>query len=40
VICLLTPAEFGAVSRWYTEFPQLTDREVELALARVSVPSR
>jgi putative phosphoribosyl transferase len=40
VICLLTPAEFGAVSRWYTEFPQLTDRDVEVALARVPVPSR
>jgi len=40
VICLLTPAEFGAVSRWYTEFPQLTDRDVDVALARVPVPSR
>jgi predicted phosphoribosyltransferase len=40
VICLLTPAEFGAVSRWYTRFPQLSDQDVALALARVPVPSR
>ena len=40
VICLLTPADFAAVSRWYADFRQLTDRDVELALARVPVPSR
>jgi len=34
VICLMTPVEFAAVGRWYADFPQLTDRDVERVLER------
>jgi putative phosphoribosyl transferase len=34
VICLMTPVDFAAVGRWYVEFPQLTDGEVERVLER------
>jgi len=40
VICLMTPARFAAVGRWYADFPQLTDRDVERALARSAVSPR
>jgi putative phosphoribosyl transferase len=30
--CLLTPAEFGAVSEWYLDFTQVTDEEVRQIL--------
>jgi predicted phosphoribosyltransferase len=33
VVCLLTPPEFGAVSRYYRSFPQVTDAEVRALLA-------
>jgi putative phosphoribosyl transferase len=33
VICLMAPVRFAAVGRWYEDFPQLTDRDVERALA-------
>ncbi|WP_241480292.1 phosphoribosyltransferase [Nocardiopsis halotolerans] len=34
VICLETPPDFGAVSLWYEEFPQVTDDEVRELMAR------
>lgn len=34
VICLETPSDFGAVSLWYEEFPQVTDEEVRDLLER------
>ncbi len=34
VLCLYTPASLGAVGRWYDEFPQVTDEEVQQILAR------
>ena len=34
------PERLVAVGRWYGDFRQLTDRDVELALARVPVSSR
>ena len=34
VICPMIPAGFGAVSRYYREFPQTTDDEVRTLLAR------
>jgi putative phosphoribosyl transferase len=40
VICLMTPDRFAAVGRWYAEFPQLTDRDVERALAEVPAHPR
>jgi predicted phosphoribosyltransferase len=42
VVCPLTPAEFGAVSRFYDQFPQTTDDEVValLAAAAQGRPSR
>src|SRR4051812_40642026 len=33
VICPLQPDDFGAVSRWYDRFPQVTDAEVARLLA-------
>jgi predicted phosphoribosyltransferase len=33
VICLLAPTRFTAVGRWYEDFPQLSDRDVELVMA-------
>jgi putative phosphoribosyl transferase len=32
VVCVRTPADFGAVGAWYAEFPQLSDEEVEQLL--------
>jgi putative phosphoribosyl transferase len=40
VICLMTPARFAAVGRWYEDFPQLTDQDVERALAGASASPR
>ncbi len=34
VICLATPEPFWAISRWYQEFPQMSDDEVRELLAR------
>ena len=34
VMCLRTPASFGAVGAWYREFRQVTDAEVLAALTR------
>lgn len=34
VVCLEAPPEFGAVSLWYEEFPQVGDDEVRELLAR------
>lgn len=34
VACLASPQPFGAVSRWYRDFPQTTDDEVRRLLAR------
>jgi putative phosphoribosyl transferase len=34
VVCPLTPAGFGAVSRFYADFPQTTDDEVVELLAQ------
>jgi predicted phosphoribosyltransferase len=33
VVCVLTPAHFGAVGRWYVHFDQTSDEEVLEALA-------
>lgn len=33
VIAILTPKQFGAVSRWYESFDQTTDEEVLSALS-------
>ena len=38
VICAITPAPFQAVGRWYQDFSQTTDEEVEALLSRRSVP--
>ncbi|MFC9089917.1 phosphoribosyltransferase [Nocardiopsis dassonvillei] len=35
VVCLETPPDFGAVSLWYTRFPQVTDDEVRGLLVRL-----
>ena len=32
VVCVAFPDPFGAVSRWYDEFAQLTDADVVAAL--------
>jgi predicted phosphoribosyltransferase len=32
VVCLSAPPEFRAVGRWYRDFDQLTDEEVEAAM--------
>jgi predicted phosphoribosyltransferase len=34
VVCPLTPADFGAVSRYYADFHQVSDDEVSALLAR------
>jgi predicted phosphoribosyltransferase len=34
LVCLATPADFGAVSRFYGEFPQVEDAQVVALLAR------
>ena len=34
VVCLGTPDPFGAIARFYVEFPQVSDEEVIAALAR------
>ncbi|OOC56997.1 phosphoribosyltransferase [Nocardiopsis sinuspersici] len=34
VVCLETPSDFGAVSLWYEEFPQVSDEEVLALLGR------
>ncbi|WP_328477338.1 phosphoribosyltransferase family protein [Actinoplanes sp. NBC_00393] len=34
VVCLHAPAEFLAVGRWYEDFSQLTDEDVDAVLAR------
>jgi predicted phosphoribosyltransferase len=36
VVCLSEPWNFGAVSFWYTEFPQVMDGEVKDLLARAA----
>jgi putative phosphoribosyl transferase len=33
VVCLETPYPFGAVGTWYESFPQLSDKDVRVALA-------
>lgn len=33
VVCLATPAAFGSVGQWYTDFAQTTDAEVQALLA-------
>ena len=38
VICAITPAPFQAVGRWYQDFSQTTDEEVEAVLSRRNVP--
>jgi predicted phosphoribosyltransferase len=35
VVCLHEPADFTAVGRWYTDFDQLSDADVDRALAAV-----
>jgi predicted phosphoribosyltransferase len=39
VICLMTPADFAAVGRWYVEFSQLTDQDVEVLLTDAAAAS-
>ncbi|BCY12713.1 phosphoribosyltransferase [Actinoplanes sp. L3-i22] len=34
VVCLSAPPGFGAVGRWYQDFAQLTDEDVDLVLKR------
>jgi putative phosphoribosyl transferase len=34
VLCAQTPDHFGAVSRWYRDFAQLSDTDVERLLAK------
>jgi predicted phosphoribosyltransferase len=36
VVCLVVPSAFGAVSRYYREFPQTTDDEVVAILSRTA----
>jgi putative phosphoribosyl transferase len=36
LICLEAPDEFGAIGRFYAEFPQLTDEEVKDLLSRAT----
>src|ERR1700680_2114378 len=38
VICAITPEPFQAVGRWYQDFSQTTDEEVEALLSRRNVP--
>src|SRR3984893_10196453 len=38
VICAITPEPFEAVRRWYQDFSQTTDEEVEALLSRRNVP--
>src|SRR6195256_2341357 len=40
VICAITPQPFQAVGRWYRDFSQTTDEEVEALLARRSTPEK
>ncbi|MEA2961574.1 MAG: hypothetical protein QOI46_1672 [Alphaproteobacteria bacterium] len=39
VICAITPEPFQAVGRWYQDFSQTTDEEVETLLSRRNVPN-
>ena len=39
VICAITPEPFQAVGRWYQDFSQTTDEEVEALLSRRNVPN-
>jgi putative phosphoribosyl transferase len=39
VVCPWEPADFGAVSRFYGDFPQTTDEEVAALLARAHHPA-
>ena len=39
VFCPITPEPFGAVSRWYADFDQITDEEVRQDLFRASRPA-
>ncbi|WP_436529685.1 phosphoribosyltransferase [Actinoplanes sp. HUAS TT8] len=34
VVCLSAPPEFGAVGRWYEDFEQLTDEDVDVVMKR------
>jgi putative phosphoribosyl transferase len=34
VLCLQAPEDFVAVGHWYTDFQQLTDADVDKALAK------
>src|SRR6267378_1661882 len=38
VICAITPDPFQAVGRWYQDFSQTSDEEVEALLSRRNVP--
>jgi erythromycin esterase-like protein/predicted phosphoribosyltransferase len=38
VICVITPEPFQAVGRWYQDFSQTTDEEVEALLSQRNVP--
>src|SRR6202051_2677993 len=39
VICAITPEPFQAIGRWYQDFSQTTDEEVEALLSRRNVPN-
>ena len=36
VVCLASPAHFGAVGAWYTKFDQISDADVADLLAEAS----
>jgi putative phosphoribosyl transferase len=40
VVCAATPAPFFAVGRWYADFAQTTDQEVQVLLSSASPPAR
>jgi putative phosphoribosyl transferase len=39
VVCLRTPVRFGAVGQWYADFRQLSDADVDAALAAARRPA-
>ena len=39
VICAITPEPFNAVGRWYQDFSQTTDEEVQEVLSRAPKPN-
>jgi putative phosphoribosyl transferase len=36
IVCVATPEPFNGVSRWYENFPQVTDDEVRILLEQAN----